>query len=102
MALEKHTRQLLVIIAEATLETHLIKEVMRLGARGYTVTEVKGGGSEGVREGAWDADRTVRMDVVCEPAVADTIAEYVLATYAPHYSMTLFFSEVQVVREQKF
>ncbi len=102
MAFEKHTRQLLVIIAEASLEPLLIKDVMRLNARGYTVSEVRGGGEEGVREGAWQADRTIRMDVVCEPAVADAIAEHVLATYAPHYSLTLFFSEVQVIREQKF
>ena len=74
MALEKHPRQLLVLIVEAALEKPLLQDVRRLGAHGYTVSEVRGGGSSGEREGAWEPDLTVRIEVICEPAVADAIA----------------------------
>lgn len=102
MSLAKHPRQLLVIIAEAVLEKRLVQDVKRFGAHGYTVSDVRGGGTHGEREGSWEADRTIRMEVVCEPAVADEIAAHALAAYAPHYGLTLFFADVQVLRAQKF
>lgn len=42
------------------------------------------------------------MKVICEETVADAIAAQVLARYAPHYGLTLFFSEVAVLRPEKF
>ena len=102
MSLAKHDRQLLVIIAEAAIEKRLVKDALRLGAHGYNVTDVRGGGAGGTREGAWEADRTIRMEVVCEAAVADQIAEHVLNTYAANYGVTMFFADVQVLRPQKF
>ena len=100
--MEKHSRSLLVIIAEANLERLLIEDVQRLGAAGYTVTDVRGGGPSGVREGTWEADRSIRMEVVCALGVADAIAEYLLAQYGQYYGLTIYFSEVQVLRPDKF
>lgn len=102
MGLTKHPKKLLVIIAEAVLEKPLERDVKRLGAQGYTVYDVRGSGATGVREGAWEADRTIEMKVICEPAVADQIAEQVLLQYAPNYGVTMFFADVEVLRPQKF
>lgn len=100
--MQKHQRTLLVIIAEANLERLLVQDIKRLGAAGYTVIDVRGGGHSGVREGTWEADRTIRMEVVCEGGVADRIAEALLAAYGEHYGLTIYFSEVQVLRPGKF
>lgn len=100
--MDKHNRSLVVIIAEASLEKLLIQDVQRLGALGYTVTDVRGGGPSGVREGAWEADRTIRMEVVCEADVANAIGEHVLAWYGKHYGVTIYFSDVKVLRPNKF
>ncbi|MCM5682607.1 transcriptional regulator [Schlegelella sp. S2-27] len=102
MALTKHPRQLLVIIAEAALEKSLVRDVKRLGAHGYTVYDVRGEGESGVREGAWEADRTIEMKVICEAGVADQIAQHVLTAYAPHYGVTMFFADALVLRPEKF
>ncbi|MDP2246550.1 MAG: transcriptional regulator [Nitrosomonadales bacterium] len=102
MALKKFRRELLVIIAEATLEKMLTEDVKRLGAHGYTVTDVRGSGSTGVREGIWEADRTIRMEILCESAVANEIATEVMSRYASHYGISLFFSEVDVLRPEKY
>jgi nitrogen regulatory protein P-II 2 len=102
MPLEKHARQLLVIIAEAALEKKLVQDVKRYGAHGYTVLDVRGAGEGGEREGAFDADRTIRMEVVCQTTVADEIAAHVLASYTAHYSVCLYFAEVQVLRPAKY
>ncbi len=98
----KHPKTLLVVVAEAVLEKNLVRDVRERGAQGWTVTEVHGAWREGVREGDWEADRTIEMKVICEPQVADVIADYVLATYAPHYSVALWFGSVAVLRPERY
>jgi nitrogen regulatory protein P-II 2 len=100
--LDKYPRQLLVIITEAALEKRLVQDVKRLGAHGYTVFDVRGGGAGPDREGMLEADRTIHMEVVCEQVVADQIAHHVLTTYAVHYSVTMYFADVQVLRPGKY
>jgi nitrogen regulatory protein PII len=99
---QKHPKTLLVIVAEAVLEKNLVRDARERGAQGWTVSEVHGAGREGVREGAWEADRTVEIKVICDEAVADAIAEHVLATYAANYSVAMYFSPVAVLRPERF
>ena len=100
--MNKHPKTLLVIVAEAVLEKNLVRDARQRGAQGWTVSEVHGAGREGVREGDWEADRTIELRVICDEAVADTIAAHVLATYAPHYSVAMYFSAVAVLRPERF
>ncbi|MBK9246065.1 MAG: transcriptional regulator [Burkholderiales bacterium] len=100
--MDAHAKKLLVIIGEASLEKRLIADARRLGAHGYTIAEVRGGGERGDREARWEADRSIEMKVICEEAVAASLAQHVLATYAPNYAVTLFTAEVGVFRPQKF
>ncbi len=102
MTMTKHPKKLLVIIAEAALEKRLVADVRQAGAHGYTVHDVRGGSAYSTRDGDWEADRTIEMKVICEMPVADAIAAHVLATYAPHYGLTLFFADVAVLRPEKF
>jgi hypothetical protein len=102
MSLEKHPKTLLVIVAEAAIEKHLVRDARARGATAWTLGEVHGADREGVREGAWEADRTIELKLICEPGVADAFAEHVLATYAKHYAVTLYFSEVKVLRPERF
>lgn len=97
-----HPRRVVVILAEASIERLLTEDVQRLGAHGYNITDVRGAGASGAREGAWDADRTIRMEVVCDADVADRICEHVLSTYAAHYGVTVYVADVHVMRPQKF
>ena len=101
-ALHKHPRTLLVIVAEAALEKPLVREVRQLGGRFWTVSEVHGAGLEGVRDGDWEADRTIELKVICEPPVADAIASRVMAAYASHFSVGLYFSPVEVLRPERY
>ena len=102
MTIAKFPKTLLVIVAEAALEKTLMRDVRQLGAQGWTLTEVSGAGSGGVREGAWEADRTIELKVICDEAVADAIAAHVLAAYAAHYRVAMYFSTVAVLRPERF
>ena len=100
--LNRHPRTLLVIVAEAALEKPLVRDVRGLGAQFWTVGEVHGAWREDVRDGDWEADRTIEMKVLCEPAVAEAIADHVLRTYAPHFSVAMYFSDVAVLRPERY
>ena len=100
--MQTHPKKLLVIIGESALEKFLVRDIKQFGAHGYTIADVRGGGATGEREAAWEGDRSIRMEVICDEPVADKIADYVLATYAKNFSLSLFFSDVTVVRRDKF
>ncbi|MEY4978105.1 MAG: hypothetical protein RLZZ352_375 [Pseudomonadota bacterium] len=100
--MNKHPRTLLVIITEAALEKRLVADSLRLGAQGYTVHDVRGGSRLSTREALWEADRSIEMKVIASAEVADALARHVLTTYAPHYSLSLYFADVDVVRPEKF
>ncbi len=100
--LQKHAKTLLVIVAEAALEPRLIHDARQRGAQGWTVAEVHGAGREGVRDGDWEADRTIELKLICEPQVADAVAAHVLATYAPHYAVQMYFASVEVLRPERY
>jgi hypothetical protein len=97
-----HPKTLLVIVAEAALEKALLRDARERGVRGWTVSEVHGASLEGEREGAWEADRTVEVKLICERAVAEAFAAHVIATYAKHYAVALYFAEVGVLRPERY
>ncbi len=102
MSLVKHRKTLLVIVAEAALEKNLVRDARERGAQGWTIGEVRGASLDGVREGAWEADRTIELRLICDDLIADTIAEHVIATYAKHYAVALYFSNVSVLRPERY
>jgi nitrogen regulatory protein P-II 2 len=100
--MQTHPKKLLVIITEAALEKRLIADAKRLGAQGYTVYDVRGGSQHATHEGAWEADRMIEIKIICDDAVAHTVAEHVMAQYAVNYGVSLFFTDIAVIRPQKF
>ena len=100
--MKTHPRKLLIVIAEAALERQLVADVKRLGAHGYTVIDVRGGGARGDRNADWDADRSIQMELICDDAVAEAIAEHIHLTYFDDYAVTVFITEVGVLRPAKF
>lgn len=97
-----HARKLIVIIAEGALEKALIKEALALGAHGYTITDVRGGGRHGQREAAWEADRNIRMEVICDDAVAERIAAQIHEKFMKNYATTIYLADIAVLRPEKF
>ncbi len=100
--MQTHHKKLLVIIGESTLERFLVRDAKQFGAHGYTLSDVRGGGSHGSRDADWEGDRSIRMEVICDDAVAEKIAEHVLANYAKNYALSMYLSDVSVLRKEKF
>lgn len=97
-----HRKRLLVMLAEAALEKPLIAEIRALGATGYTVTDCRGSGPRGDREATWEADRAVRIEVLCDEQLAGRIAERVRERYFANYAVSLFLTDALVLRPEKY
>ena len=89
------------IVAEPVLQEHLLADLRRLGARGWTITESQGEGSRGLR--ASDPPGAgIRIEAILPPETAMTILEHVAEAYFPHYAVIAWTTEVRVVRGDKY
>lgn len=100
--MQTESRKLLTVVCEASLESRVTADVERLGARGYTISEVRGKGGRGVRDAGWDRSANLRIEVVCDAATAVAIATHLRDRYYDHFAMILFISDVDVLRADKF
>ena len=100
--MEQFNRRLLTIVTEAVLERELVAELDALGVRGYTITDARGRGGRGPRKSDWAQEGNVRIEIVCEPAVAERVAARLRERYYDHYAMILFMQDVSVLRPDKF
>jgi nitrogen regulatory protein PII len=97
-----HARKLLTIITEAALEGTLVRDIEHLGAHGYTITDARGKGRQGVRNAGWEANSNIRIEVLCDAGTASAIAAHLREHYYQDYAMTLFLVDVGVWRPEKF
>jgi nitrogen regulatory protein PII len=100
--MEFYPRKLITIVTEAVIEHSLLKDLEAFGAHGYTVTDARGKGSRGARSSEWEASNNVRIEIVCQPPVADAIVEHLTQRYYADYAMIVFVSDVSVCRPEKF
>jgi nitrogen regulatory protein P-II 2 len=102
MTLTTFPRKLVVIITEAAIEQMIARDVLALGAHGYTICDVRGSGAHGTRGADWEADRNIRVEVICEAPVAEKIAAAMREKYTANYAMSLFIADIGVLRPDKF
>lgn len=95
-------RALLTIITEAAIESRLLKDLDALGMRGYTIADVRGKGSRGVRDGQQTVSANIQIDTVLSQSKANLILAYLAKHYYDHYAMIAFMREVEILRPAKF
>jgi nitrogen regulatory protein PII len=100
--MQHYTRRMVTIVTEAALERALVVELEALGVRGFTITDARGKGSRGTRKSDWVQEGNIRVEVICDPALADRIAEHVRDRFYANYAMILFMQDVSVLRSDKF
>jgi nitrogen regulatory protein P-II 2 len=93
--------KLVTIVAEAVLADRIIADIKRIGARGYTLTEVKGEGTRGVRASEWEG-KSVSIQTIVGPVVAERIVGHLAETYFRHYAVVAYVQTVEVARAEKY
>ncbi|MCA9460992.1 MAG: hypothetical protein R3B83_00020 [Nitrospirales bacterium] len=90
---------LVTIITESVLVPSLKELVLQAGATGYTIESVaEGFGTHGCRAGQFESDQTTKMLLVVSQAIAHKIFEAIEQSLEPHYAITTFRHEVDVIR----
>lgn len=89
------------IVAEAVLEDRLVRDLRALGARGYTLSEVRGEGSRGVRASEWEG-KNVQFDVLVSGETADRILDHVAERYFEHWAVIVWMVDVEVIRGGRY
>lgn len=95
------TLRLVTLVAERLLEDRLLDKLRDLGAKGFTITDVRGRGSRGVRADDWEG-RNVKIESVVSADVAQRIVEHVAERYFEHYAVIVYVQDVDVVRGEKY
>jgi nitrogen regulatory protein PII len=89
------------IVAEALLEERLLRAIRERGARGFTLAEVRGEGSRGVRASDWEG-KNVRIETLVPAEAAERILAHVAEAYFPNFAVVAWVEDVEVVRGDKY
>jgi hypothetical protein len=100
--MQTEKRTLLTVFTEASIEHVLVKDMDRLGIRGYTISDARGKGSRGVRNADWEESRNIRIEIICARPQAEALLAHLQAGYYANYAMVACVSEVEVLRPGKF
>jgi len=96
-----HTLQLLTIIAEESLATILEKEIVALGAKGYTASIVTGKGLHNLRDNQWEGEN-IKIETITTEEKCKSILQHLEKKYFERYAMIAFYHPVNVVRTSHF
>ena len=102
MTLTVEKRTLVSVITEAAIENLLLRDLDKLGVRGYTVYDARGRGSRGVRDAAWEETANIRIDVICPRTLAESVLNHLQAHYYTNYAIVAFLQDVEILRPEKF
>ena len=94
-------RKLLTVVCEAGLESRMIKDLLSLGAKGYTVTDAHGTGPRNQRNGDLEGGN-IRVEVVTDEITLEKIIERLQADYFPNYAVSVWVADVQVLRQERY
>ncbi len=102
MTLPTEKRTLLTVITEAVIEQSLLRDLERIGVRGYTVSDARGRGSRGVRDAAWEEAANIRIEVICPRGQAESVIGHLQTRYYADYAMVAYLQEIEILRPDKF
>ena len=94
--------KLVTIVCEAYALESVKKLLREVGAQGWTHFAVEGAGAGGERTGEMKEFANVQIEVVLQPAAAQTLLARLEKELFPSFGMIAFESEVRVLRSGKF
>jgi hypothetical protein len=92
---------MLTIIAEEALSSAIEKEIIALGAKGYTTSTVSGRGISGIRDNQWEGEN-VKIETVATNDTCKAILAFIEKNYFDKYAIIAFHFPVTVIRTDHF
>jgi nitrogen regulatory protein PII len=97
----KQNFRLVTIVCEPVLSTNLSELIRSLGASGFTVTEVRGEGS-GEKSSGEVPDLKTKIEIITTVELSKKLMDKVAQDYFENYSIIVYASDIQVIRDGKF
>lgn len=94
-------RKLLTVVCEAALEPRLIRDCVALGAKGYTITDAHGAGPRNQRNGDLEGGN-IRIEIITDEPTVQKIVEKLEIEYFPHYAVSCWVTDIQILREERY
>jgi len=95
--------KLVVVVGESVIMEDIAKRGMKLGASGYSITDVVGQGSRSARNVMMtDGAKTKKVEFIVPMDVAEKILTQVSQEYFENYACVAWLSDVQVMRGQEY
>ncbi|MEI6240288.1 MAG: transcriptional regulator [Planctomycetia bacterium] len=95
--------KIVTVVGETVIMEDIAEEGVKLGATGFTMTEVNGHGSRSARNVAsTTGPRTTKVEFVVPADVAVSILTHVSHQYFDDYAVIAWLADVQVVRGQNY
>jgi nitrogen regulatory protein P-II 2 len=95
--------KLVTVVGETVIMNDIAQEGLKLGATGFTLSEVVGQGARSARNVIDTGGvKTTRVEFVVSMEVAAKILTHVSHDYFEHYACIAWVSDVQVVRGELY
>ena len=94
--------KLLTITCEILAQNNILEILNKHEITGYTLYEVDGNGSKGVRGQGLKNEKNIKIEVIStEPKLKDVIEEITRLLFSD-FAIIVYLSDVQVLRPEKF
>jgi len=96
--------KLVTVVGESVIMEDIAEEGIKLGASGYSMSEVIGHGSRSARNVGSTAGgaKTLKVEFVVPTDVATTILDEISHEYFEHYAIIAWLSDVSVMRGEQY
>lgn len=95
--------KLVTVVGEAVIMEDIAEESVKLGASGYSLSDVQGQGSRSTRNVIiTSGSKTIKAEFVVPAEVAEKILQHVSHNYFEHYACIAWVADVQVVRGEAY
>lgn len=95
--------KLVTVVGESVIMEDIAEEAVKLGASGYSLSDVQGQGSRSTRNVIITSGaKTLKAEFVVPMDVAERILTHVSHEYFEHYACIAWLADVQVVRGESY
>ena len=95
--------KLVTVVGESVVMEDIAERGLKLGATGYTLSEVIGQGARSARNVIVTGEaKTMKLEFIVPMDVAEKILTHVSRDYFEHYACTLWVTDVQVLRGERY
>jgi len=94
--------KLLTITCEILAQKNIIEILKKHEISGYTIYEVDGNGSRGLRGQGLKNEKNVKVEVIMQEEKLQDVVEEISRTLFANFALVLYVSDVGVIRTEKF